>query len=133
MSAVFVDPVKISSANVVFENLYSMVYDNLCPLPNPPREVKNVINDFYTDVNIVSVDEEDIEGSYFLSGYHDSDAVFYPFQVVEVVEAAFFLDTCAKWRVVLTCLEEYAKSVDNLELIENVNLWKVRLNLLTYF
>lgn len=129
-----VDPAKISSANGLFEELYSMVYENLCPVPNPPTAMRNVLNNFFDTVNITSLDdvedEGDLEGSYFMAGYHDLDAVFYPFQPADVVEVGFFLETVAKWMVVFNCLRERAAFLEDFELKENLNLWKVEFELL---
>ena len=134
-AAVLVDPVKISSANGLFEELYSMVYENLCSVPNPPTAIRNILNTFFDSVNITSLDdvedEGDLEGSYFMSGYHEADAVFYPFQPVDVVEVGFFLETVAKWVVVLNCLEQRAMFLRDFELKESVYLWKEQFNILT--
>lgn len=135
-SAFWVNPEKISSANALFEELYSMVYDNLCPIPNPPYAVRNVINDFFQTVRVVSLEddeEEDIEGSYFFSGYHDSDAVFYPFQDRIVVEADVFLAIVQKWKSVQTRVSSYAYHIEDRELIENLQQWEGKFNLLTVF
>lgn len=136
MSAiVLVDPAKIYSANGLFEELYSMVYENLCSVPNPPTAMRNILNAFFDTVNITSLDdvedEGDLEGSYFLSGYHEADAVFYPFQPADVVEVGFFLETAAKWVVVMNCLEQRAKFLEDFELEESVYLWKEQFNILT--
>lgn len=130
-----VDPAKISSANGLFEELYCMVYEILCPVPNPPTAMRNILNNFFDTVKITSLDdvedEEDLEGSYFLSGYHETDAVFYPFQPAHVVEVGFFLETVARWMVVFNCLRERAAFLEDFELKENLHLWKEQLNILT--
>ena len=125
-----VDPVKISSANGLFEELYSMVYENLCSVPNPPTAVRNILNAFFDSVNITSLDdvedEGDLEGSYFMSGYHEADAVFYPFQPADVVEVQGFFDIVRNWVDVVTILKSRAEFVEDHELFQKVDQWKER-------
>ena len=125
-----IDPAKISSANGLFEELYCMVYEILCPVPNPPTAMRNILYNFFDTVNNISLDdvedEEHLEGSYFLSGYRETEAVFYPFQPDDVVEVQGFFDTVRNWVDVVTILKSRAKFVEDEELSEKVTLWKER-------
>ena len=111
-AAVLVDPLKISSANRLFESVYGLVYEILVSLPKSKKTLRNFLIAFYDTAKFVSLDDVedkgDIEGSYFLSGYRGRDAVFYPFQPADVVEVGFFLETVAEWVVVLNHLEQLA-------------------------
>lgn len=136
MSASLVTPEKISSANSLFEELYTMVYENLCSILNPPYALRNVLNNFFDTVRIVSlqdVEEEEIEGSYFFSGYRDDDAVFYPFQDGVVVDSQVFLSVTSRWLEILIYLEEYAEGVEDAELTEKANLLDEKFNSLVFF
>ena len=128
-----VDPAKISSANGLFQELYYMVEGFLCPVPNPPTAMRNILNNFFDTVKITSLDniknKKNLKKSYF-SSYHDTDAVFYPFQPADVVEVGFFLETVARWMVVINYLEEHAAFLEDVELEENLYLWKEELELL---
>jgi len=135
MSSFCLNAEKISSANALFEELYSMVYEKLCPVPNPPLAVRNVLNNFFDAVRVVSLDDEDedLEGTFFYSGYNESDAVFYPFQDEVEVEVEDFLDETARWCEVMTCLERFAEDVEDPEFIENVAKLNEKWNLLVFF
>jgi hypothetical protein len=128
-AAYWINPAKLSAANSWFEELYTMVYENLCPVPDPHPAVREALNDFFDSVRIVSLeDEEDeVEGSYFYSGYHDRDAVFYPFQDGTRVDFRTFQLFGVKWTWtnVLLCLADYAEDVEDADLLGNVRRLEV--------
>jgi hypothetical protein len=142
MSSSGLNAEKISSANSLFEEVYRMMYEKLCP-PNPPYWGKNfyIKNIFIESVSSMSLDGdlddedlEDLEDSFFYFYYKEvSYAVFYPFQDEDEVEVEEFLAQTATWRLVISCLEDFAEHVKDPEFIENVAKLNEKLNLLVVF
>ncbi len=137
MSSSVLNAEKISSAKSLFEEVYRMTIEKLCPC-KPSYWGTNFyfINIFINSVSCISLDGdlddedlEDLEDPFFYL-YHNEEslAVFYPLH--EEVEVEEFLAKTAKWRIIISCLEDFAQHVKDPEFIENVAKLNEKLNLL---
>ncbi len=139
MSSSVLNAEKISSAKSLFEEVYRMTIEKLCPC-KPSYWGTNFyfINIFLESVNCISLDGdlddedlEDLEDPFFYFNHNEeSFAVFYPFIDEDDVEVEEFLAQTARWRKIISCLEDFAQHVRDPEFIENVAKLNEKLNLL---
>ena len=121
MSVALVDRAKVSSANSLYVDLRSTAHHYVFLEPKTPEVIRNILNDFLK--NILShcdiKDKKDLDIAHWISVRKDNK-ILYPFQPFHVVEVGFFLETVAKWKVVLNVLSHLAEFLNDSDLAEFV-------------
>ena len=122
MSVALVDRTKVSSANSLYVDLRSTAHHYVFLEPKTPEVIRNILNDFLK--NFLSPrdikDKKDLDIAHYISYHGKDDAVLYPFQPFHVVEVGFFLETVAKWKVILNVLSQLAEFFKDSDLAEFV-------------
>ena len=116
--------------NNIFEQVYNLFEESIIPkyLNIENQIIQNTIYDFMNSVKIESewdMTDEDREGLnkvYFESGYHDSDAVYYPFEDTNDIGIFKFNTLSSDWELALECI------IDECDDEEDVNTAKDLLN-----
>lgn len=115
--------------NKIFEKIYHLFEDSIM-IPDylnlDNYNIKSTIIEFMDNAVIESewnMTDEDRQGFgtvYFEAGYHDSDAVYYPFEDKNDIDKIKFNKLCDTWENALECIIDECKEEENVQAAEEL-------------